>query len=328
MDTYHSKMLSTGRYLPAREVTNAELIQFPQASIPLIAKKTGIVSRRFAAEGEATSDLAFKAAESCLASANFSASDLDAIILATSTPDRIIPASATTVQAKLGAVKAFAFDINSVCSGAVYALHLADALIQSGKCKNVMVVASDVYSTILNPMDFSTYPYFGDGAGAALLERCEDEQMGFIYGIMRTDGTGSEVIRVPAGGSKMPGWSVEAKDKFYFRMSGRQVYDFAVKEGSSVIVECVQKAGYSCHDVACVIAHQASTNVLRDIAKRAGIPFDRFVVNLEKYGNTAGASVIIALDEAIRSGFIKKGDLIVLVAFGGGLSWGAILVRL
>jgi len=328
MDVCYSKIVSTGSYLPRREVSNIELTQFSAVRIPLIKEKTGIDSRRHVGKDEATSDLALRAAKSCLESGNFPASDLDAIILATSTPDRIMPASATTVQAKLGAVNAFAFDINSVCSGAVYAIDLADAMIKSGKCKNVLVIASDVYSKILNPKDFATYPYFGDGAGAVFVERCEHKQTGLIYSILHTDGNGSEVIHVPAGGSRMPGWCVETKDKFYFRMSGRKVYNFAVNEGSSVIIECIDKAGYTRDDIGCVIAHQASLNVLKDIAKKTGIAFDHFFVNLQKYGNTAGASVVIALDEAIRSGKARKGDLIVLVAFGGGLSWGAILIRL
>jgi len=320
--------VSTGSYLPCREISNIELTQFSTSRIPLIKEKTGIDSRRHAEKDEATSDLSWRAAQLCLESGSFSAADLDAIILATSTPDRIIPASATTVQAKLTAVNAFAFDINSVCSGAVYALDLADSMIKSGKCKNVLVIASDVYSRILNPKDFATYPYFGDGAGAVLVARCEHEQSGLIYSILRTDGNGSEVIYVPAGGSRMPGWRVETKEKYYFRMSGRKVYDFAVNEGSSVIIECIEKAGYTRHDIRCVIAHQANIQVLRDIANKIGISFDHFFVNLHKYGNTAGASVIIALDEAIRLGKVTRGDLIILVAFGGGLSWGAILARL
>jgi len=328
MDMCYSRIVSTGSYLPHHEVSNMELTQFSAARIPLIKEKTGIGSRRHAGKDEAASDLALRAAQVCLESNGFPALDLDAIILATSTPDRIMPASATTVQAKLGAANAFAFDTNSVCSGAVYAIDLADAMIKSGKCKNVLVIASDVYSRILNPKDFATYPYFGDGAGAVLLERCEHEQTGIIHSILRTDGSGSEVIHVPAGGSRMPGWCVETTDKFYFRMNGRQVYNFAVKEGSSVIIECIEGAGYTREDIGCVIAHQANLNVLEEIAEKIGITFDRFFVNLQKYGNTAGASVVIALDEAIRSGKAKKGDLVVLVAFGGGLSWGAILARL
>jgi 3-oxoacyl-[acyl-carrier-protein] synthase-3 len=328
MNIAHSRIVSTGSYLPRRELSNTELTQFSASRISLIKEKTGIDSRRHVEKDEATSDLALQAAQCCLERGRFPASDLEAIILATSTPDRIMPASATTVQAKLGAVNAFAFDINSVCSGGIYALDLADAMIKSGKCKNVLVIASDVYSKILNPKDFATYPYFGDGAGAVLVERGEHEQRGLICSVLHSDGNGSEVIHVPAGGSRMPGWCVETKDKFYFRMSGRRVYEFAAREGSRVIVECIEKAGYVRDDIGCVIAHQANLNVLKDIAKNAGIAFDRFFVNLQRYGNTAGASVIIALDEAIRLGKVSKGDLIVLVAFGGGLSWGAILARL
>jgi len=322
-------ILSVGRYVPEKVILNEDLKQFPAHTLKLIAQKTGVKSRRYAAETEYTSDLAVKAATACLDKAGVSVRDVDGIILATSSPDRIQPATATRVQDKLGAPQAFAFDINAVCTGGIYALSCAEAFIRSGKYKKILVIASEIYSRILNPSDFSTLPYFGDGAGAVLLgSGREGDISGILTSILHADGKGSEAIQIPAGGTMKPGWAVKVREEFYFRMQGRVVYDFAVQRGSEAIGECLQGSGFSIQDVHCILAHQANENVLKEIASRVGCSYDIFFVNLYHYGNTAGASVFIALDEALDQGRIKKGDLIILVAFGGGLTWGSILIRL
>lgn len=322
-------VLSVGSYIPEKVILNQDLKQFPPRAQNLIEQKTGVKARRYADDKEFTSDLAIKAAKVCLEKVGVSSKELDGIILATSSPDRIQPATATRVQDKIGAPQAFAFDINAVCSGGIYALSCAEAFIRSGKYKKILVIASEVYSRILNPSDFSTLPYFGDGAGAVILARNEkDDNKGILNSILHTDGSGSEVIYIPAGGTMKPGWAVEDKQEFYFRMNGRAVYNFAVQRGSEVVVQCLDQTGISIDEVDCIIAHQANENVLKEIASRIGCSYDKFFVNLQKYGNTAGASVFIALDEALESGRIKQGDLIILVAFGGGLTWGSTMIRL
>jgi 3-oxoacyl-[acyl-carrier-protein] synthase III len=323
----NTNILGTGAYLPDAEVPNAALTRFPAASLPLIEQKTGIRSRRYAADDQCTSDLGFEAARQCLHRAGVAATDVDAIVLATSSPDRIQPATATRVQERLGATRAFAFDVNSVCSGAVYALHLADALVRSGGARHVLVVASELYSRYLNPKDFSTYPYFGDGAGALLVGPGAPGR-GVLRTLLHSDGSGDHVIQVPAGGTMMPYGRLASPGDVYFKMRGRDVYRFAVTQGEAVIGELLEACGVERDEVAFVVPHQANMNVLRELADRVRIDFSKFVVNLDRYGNTAAASVLIALDELLASGRARSGDLVVLVVFGGGLSWGATLIRL
>jgi 3-oxoacyl-[acyl-carrier-protein] synthase-3 len=325
-----ARLRATGSYLPEKEVLNQDLTQFPASARPLIQQKTGIVARRHAGKGECTSDLAAQAARVCLADAGLPAGDVQGIILATSSPDRMQPATATRVQHLLGATGAFAFDVNSVCSGGVYALEVGNAFIQAGIVRNILVIASDVYSKILNPADFSTYPYFGDGAGAVLLQSHEDSHQGspgIIKTILRTDGAGHDVIQVPCGGTMKPYALMQSPREQYFTMKGKEVYDFAATRAPEIIRELMEAAGLTPDCVAWVIPHQANLNIIRDIAAAVGIPQQRFITNLDKYGNTAGASVLIALDQLCRSGAILPGQVAILVAFGGGLSWAASAIR-
>jgi 3-oxoacyl-[acyl-carrier-protein] synthase-3 len=323
-----SVILSTGSYLPERVVLNEELTHFPESSLKLISEKTGVTSRRFAADSQCTSDLAINAASVCLEKADFPAELVEGIIVSTSSPDRIQPATATRVQHQLGAGKAFAFDINSVCSGSTFGIYLADALIKSGKCRNVLFTAAEVYSKILNRNDFSTYPYFGDGAGAILFIRSDDASEGVLHSLLRTDGSGSEVICVPGGGTMLPFDKMTDSGSAYFRMKGRAVFDFAVERGAEIIVQTIEEARIALDEIDCYICHQANVNVIRNIADKIGAPLEKFFVNLDRYGNTASASVPIALDEAISQGVISQGSMVITVAFGGGLSWGANLIRI
>lgn len=322
-----AQVISTGSYLPEREVVNADLKQFPESAIPLIEEKTGIAARRYAADGECTSDLAARAAQKCLAAANFPADRVQALIVATSSPDRMQPATAARTQHLLGLRRSFAFDINSVCSGGLYALEIGSSLLRSGRVDNVLVVAAEMYSRILNPQDFSTWPYFGDGAGAVLLAKTE-KRCGLVHSILRTDGSGHDVIQVPAGGTMLPYGNMESSRQLYFTMRGKEVYQFAVEKGSTVIRELLEAGELSTDDVSYVIPHQANIHILKELARRTSIPFDKFIVNLDRYGNTAGASVLIAFDELRSSRPLRPGDLVVLVAFGGGLSWAAAALRM
>jgi 3-oxoacyl-[acyl-carrier-protein] synthase-3 len=321
-----SRIVSTGSFLPERVVTNESLSQFPQNAIPLIEQKTGVRERRHAGDGQCTSDLAAEAAANCLAAADTQPSEIDAILLATSSPDRIQPATATRVQMKLQATHAFAFDINSVCTGGVFGLHLANALIQSGAARKVLVVAAEVYSRYLNPKDFSTYPYFGDGAGAVLLSAAGDGPE-IVHGLLRTDGTGSEIIQVPAGGTMLPYARMTNPGDAFFKMAGKEVYQFAITRGPEVIRELLAITGIPKGEIAAFVLHQANLNIIETIASTLDVPLERFPVNLQKYGNTAAASVFIALHELLAGGTVGKGKYIVMAAFGGGLSWGAILIK-
>ena len=323
-----AEIAGIGVYVPVRVLRNQDLTQFPASAIPLIKQKTGVEARRFAADGESTSDLGAKAALHCLANAGVEASAIDAIVLSTSSPDRILPQTAARVQALIGASRAAAFDINAVCAGGVFAIHVADAFIRSGTYNTILVVAAEVYSRFLNPRDFSTMPYFGDGAGAILLRSSTNTEHGVCRTILHTDGTGWETIAIRAGGAMLPHSAITNHADAFFAMRGREVYDFAVGKGSEIVSELLRECNVSVGEIAAVIAHQANSNVLKALAERTGIPMERFPITLDRYGNTASASVLIALEDACVSGIAKKGDYIVLVAFGGGLSWAASLIRL
>lgn len=323
-----TKLVATGSYLPEKRVGNNELTQFPREAIPLISEKTGVYFRRVAADDECTSDLAVRAAEQCLKKAGIDPEQVEGIILATSSPDRIQPATATRVQHLLGAKRAFALDINSVCSGSTFGIALADGLIRSGQYKNLLLVASEVYSRILNPKDYATFPFFGDGAGAALFQTGTPGEGGVLRSCLRTDGSGSDMICVPAGGTQLPFGKMTNPRSAFFRMRGPDVFSFAVEKVPEIVRQLLAEAGVSLPDVRCFICHQANVNIIHRIAESLDVPLERFFMNLAEYGNTAGASVLITLDEALDKGDIRRGDLVVTVAFGGGLSWGTNLIRI
>lgn len=328
MNERTTKLVATGSYLPEKRVGNDELTQFPREAIPLIGEKTGVYFRRVAADDECTSDLAVRAAERCLKKEGIDPEQVEGIILATSSPDRIQPATATRVQHLLGAKRAFALDINSVCSGSTFGIALADGLIRSGQYKNMLLVASEVYSRILNPKDYATYPFFGDGAGAALFQTGTPGEGGVLRSCLRTDGSGSDMICVPAGGTQLPVGKMTNPRSAFFRMRGPDVFSFAVEKVPEIVRQLLAEARISLPDVRCFICHQANVNIIHKIAESLDVPRERFFMNLAEYGNTASASVLIALDEALDKGDIRRGDLVVTVAFGGGLSWGANLIRI
>ncbi len=316
----------TGSHVPANAVHNEALDQFPKAAQLLISQKTGVICRRHADWGQCTSDLALLAAQRCLEQSDFPPGRVEGIILATSSPDRIQPATAARLQHLLNAVNAFAFDINSVCSGSTYGIALSQSLIRSGACSNVLFVAAELYSKILNPKDFATFPYFGDGSGAILFESQKEDQ-GVLGSVLATDGSGNNTICIPGGGTMMPFDHLEDAKATYFQMKGREVFNFAVTKGTEVINRLLQKSQVAIDGINCFICHQANVNIILKIAGNLGIKEDKFYMNMFRYGNTASASVLIALDEAIEKRIVKRGDLIVTAAFGGGLSWGANLIR-
>lgn len=318
---------ATGSYVPENTVHNESLDQFPKAAQLLISQKTGVISRRHAGPDQCTSDLALPAAGRCLENGDFSPSKVEAIILSTSSPDRIQPATAARLQYLLGAVNAFAFDINSVCSGSTFGIALAQSLIGSKTCSNVLYVAAEVYSKILNPKDFATFPYFGDGSGAILFTAREEER-GVLGSVLATDGSGHNTICIPGGGTMLPFERMPDSKAAFFQMKGREVYSFAVAKGTEVITRLLEKTQIPIDAIKCFICHQANVNIIIKIAENLGVAEDKFYMNMFRYGNMASASVPIALNEAMEKQIIGAGDLIVTAAFGGGLSWGANLIQL
>lgn len=319
---------ATGSYVPDHTIHNEALDQFSNAARLLISQKTGVFCRHHAGSNQCTSDLAFQAARRCLKQADLSENKIEAIMLSTSSPDRLQPATATRLQHLLGAANAFAFDINSVCSGSAYGIAMAQALISSGMCTNVLFIAAEVYSKILNPKDFSTFPYFGDGAGAILFQANASTPNGVLDSILGTDGRGCDTICVPGGGTMMPFSRLADAKSAYFQMKGREVFQFAVKKGTEVITSLLNKADIGAEQIKCFICHQANVNIVLQIAEKLSINEDKFYMNMFRHGNTASASVLIALDEALARNIVSAGDLIITAAFGGGLSWGANLIQL
>lgn len=317
---------SFGTYIPPREISNEELSQFPPASLARIKIKTGVEKRRFS-DGGLSSDLAVRAAADCLSKNPFPRDSVDTVILATSTPDRMIPATAALVSEKLNIKNAFAFDINSVCSGGLAALMLAASLVESGATANVLVIAADVYSRILNPRDFSTYPYFGDGAAALIVSR---EKSGIKIGrsLFRSDGSGYGVITVKAGAAEIRPVDLKTPSDSYFSMNGREVFDFAVSRVPEVILHLMDRDGISMGEVRQFILHQANINIIEKISDVIGSDISMFFTNLQKYGNMAGASCLVALSEYLDSSPEIKDGFIILSSFGGGLSWGALSLEI
>jgi 3-oxoacyl-[acyl-carrier-protein] synthase III len=323
-----SVVCATGSYLPEIRIDNEDLTQFSLEAQALVREKTGVLSRRASPENACTSDLAIRAAVSCLEKAHLPAEEIEAIMVSTSSPDRMQPATATRVQHLIGAKNAFAFDINSVCSGSAFGIALADSMIKSGNHANVLFIAAEMYSKILNKKDYSTYPYFGDGAGAILFKAGEESARGVLRSCLKTDGSRRDTICVPGGGTMLPYDKITNPRLVYFKMRGIDVFSFTVDKGPEIIRQISREAGVDLNDIKCFICHQANINIIHKIAEEISIPVERFFVNLHKYGNTASASIPVALDEAITEGIIARGDLVLTVAFGGGLSWGANLIRL
>ena len=317
---------ATGSYLPETVILNEQLTQFPEDSRPRIAEKTGVLSRRIAPEHSCTSDLAIEAGRACLRKANFSPEKIQGVLLSTSSPDCVQPPTAARAQAGLGVPQAFAFDINSVCSGSAYGICMADALIRSGRFENILFIAAEMYSKILNPNDFGTTPYFGDGAGAILFEAGKSDR-GVLHSCLGTDGHLSDELGVFGGGTLNPYARLANPNSIYLKMNGRAVKEFALKRGPEIIRRLANKAGILLSEVDCFVCHQANVNILRELSNILKVSFDKFFVNLDRYGNTASASVVIALDEAIETDMIHEDSLVMTVAFGGGLSYGANLIR-
>jgi len=324
----HSQVIGSGGYSPEKVVSNDYFEHLVKNADEWIFSRTGIRERRFAAEDQATSDLATIAANNALQSAGIQADEIDCIVLGTSTPDMCLPPTACIVQNNIGAKNALAFDINAVCSSFVFAMEVADNFICSGRYKTVMAIGADTYSRILNFEDKSTCPLFGDGAGAAILRACDTPDKGILGTYMRSDGSGWNLIQVPSSGSRKPitAETIAAHENT-FKMAGKQVYVFATEVIPEIITELCKKAGVEPSDLSYIIPHQANIRMIDFIAKKFGYDKERFLLNLDRCGNTSSASVALVLAENMNNGTIKPGDLVLTMGFGGGLSWGGLLIR-
>jgi 3-oxoacyl-[acyl-carrier-protein] synthase-3 len=324
MSVLRSVPLGAGHYLPARVIENSFFESWLDTSDAWIRARTGIVSRRFAAEGETTADLACHAARAALAQAACDPADVDAIIVATATPDSTFPATATRVQAMLGMTHGFAFDVAAVCAGFVFALSTADAMLRTGQARTVLVIGAETFSRILDWQDRTTCVLFGDGAGAVLLGAAEGDGTSADRGILSTrlhsDGRHRDILYVDGGPS-----STQTSGKL--RMQGREVFKHAVNKLASVAEEAMEAAGVTPDDIDWVVPHQANIRIIEATAKKAGIAIEKVVVTVEHHGNTSAASIPLALSTAVGDGRIRPGDLVLMEAIGGGLSWGSALIR-
>lgn len=323
-------ILGLGMAVPDKVLTNADLETMVDTTDEWIKTRTGISERHIAGPDDTTSSLSAKAAMAALDDAGIRPSEVDAIIVATITPDMIFPSAACLVQDKIGARNAVAFDISAGCSGFVYGVTLARSLIESGTYRNILVVGAEVLSRITDWTDRSTCVLFGDGAGAAVLgPRSEgDEGPRIISTSLGSDGSGAGLIHIPAGGSLMPASEETVKNRLHFiSMAGNQVYKFATKIMGDIALDALQKCGLTKEDIDWFVPHQANIRIILHAADKLGLPMEKVFVNVERYGNTSAASIPIALFEARKSGLIKPGNIVVLVGFGAGLTWGAAVVR-
>lgn len=316
-----------GMAIPDRVLTNAELAQMVDTTDEWIVSRTGIRERRIAEDDQTTASLATEAALNAISVANLSPMDIDLIIVATSSPEHLFPATACLVQNSIGATKAGAFDLLAACTGFIYALNMASQAIATGSAKTAVVIGSETLSRLIDWQDRSTCILFGDGAGAFVLQASE-EPAGLLSAVMRSDGSGADLLSLPAGGSALPTSIDTVNEGLHFiSMSGREVYRFATRVMTQATEEAVKKAGLKITDIDLVVPHQANQRIIETALKNLKIPLERCVINLDRYGNTSTASIPIAACEALQDGKIRPGDRLVFVGFGSGLTWGAAVIQ-
>ena len=316
----NSKIISTGSYLPEKSLSNFDIEKIVDTTDQWITERTGIKKRHIVAKDELTSDISAKAAKKALKAANLKAEDIDLIILATTTPDLTFPSTATTIQAKIGAKNAFAFDVQAVCSGFVYAISTADNFIKSGQVKNALVIGADTLSKIVDWKDRNTCVLFGDGAGAVVLQATEEKNKGIISSKLKSDGKLNDILKTSGGPSLN-------KKAGIIEMSGKEVFKHAVEKMASCVIASLKEVNLKPEDIDLLVPHQANLRILSSVAKRLKLPKDKVMITVQDHANTSAASIPLALDQAFEENKIKDGDLIVLEALGGGLTWGSVVVR-
>jgi 3-oxoacyl-[acyl-carrier-protein] synthase-3 len=322
-------ILGVGTYSPARVVTNQDLEKLVDTNDEWIVQRTGIRERRRAADDELTSDLCVNAAITALEKADTRPEDLDLIIVGTITPDMPMPSTAAFVQAKLGAAKATAFDLSAACAGFMYCLSVADSFVRSRGAERVLIIGAEILTRFTNWTDRNTCVLFGDGAGAAVLGPSPDGERGILSVHTGTDGTQTDILTIPAGGSRTPHTPETLEQQGHkIYMDGRSVFKHAVRRLAEYAMLALDSNGLTADDIDKVIAHQANLRILQSVAKRCGLSMDDFHLNIERYGNTSSASVPIVLEEAIDRGVVAQGDTLLLLAMGAGLAYGSAVVRL
>lgn len=317
-----------GAFLPEKVLTNKDLEKIVDTTDEWIRTRTGITKRHIAAEDEATSDLGSAAAQRALENAGLDAAEIELIVVATLSPDKIFPNTGCFIQKKLKAVNACCFSLEAACSGFVYGMEVAAAMIRTGLYKNALVVGAEKLSTLINWNDRSTCVLFGDGAGAAILQQSAEEDNGLLATHLGSNGNYTEILHVPGGGSRQPiSPEVIKNNLHYLHMSGKEVFKLAVNNMANAASIVLEKTGMTIDDIKFVIPHQANTRIISSVGKRLGVDPEKTFINVHKYGNTSAASIPIAFTELIESGQVNKGDYLILVAFGGGLTWGASLIK-
>jgi len=323
-----AKISSVGAYVPPRLLTNADLEQMVATNNEWIVERTGIHQRHIVDKGVPTSDLAAEAARDCLRRRGIDATEIDAILVATVTPDMFFPATACLVQEKIGAPHAWGFDLSAACSGFIYALQVGAKLVESGAHKKVLVIGADVMSSIVDYTDRTTCILFGDGAGAALLEPCEDGEIGLIDFVHEIDGSGAESLYMPGGGSLHPATAeTVAANEHVVHQAGGAVFKVAVRKMAEVSEAVLQRNGLTAAEVDLFIPHQANERIITATAEKLAMPIEKVVINIGEYGNTTAATIPLAMHTALEQGRLKKGDMVLLATFGGGYTIGATLLR-
>lgn len=321
------EIVSTGRYLPERVLTNAELERMVDTSDEWIRERTGIRERRIAEKDEGAADMGAAAAQVAMERAGVHPGEVDMIIVSTATPDRLLPATACDIQALLGASNAAAYDISAACTGSIYALTLAEGFLAAGRADIALVIATEKMSSITDWSDRSTCVLFGDGAGAWVLRRATNGR-GMLSSFIRSDGTLAELLWRPAGGASIPmDYAVIDERSHLLKMAGREVFKAAVRSMAEAADQAMQKAGLTGEDVDLLIPHQANIRIIEATARYTGIPMDKVFVNVDRYGNMSSATLPVAMDEAVEQGRLSAGDHVLMVAFGAGFTWGSTVFR-
>ena len=328
MSVASARIVGTGMSVPERVMTNEDFARLVETNDEWIVQRTGMRERRIAEHGQATSDLAVEASREALRDAGVAPEDVDLVICATITADNVLPATACWIQDRLGCKRAAAYDLTAACCGNIYSLAQARANILAGQAKTVLVVAAETLSKITDYEDRSSCVLFGDGAGASVVQASDEPDTGILYTTLYADGSGGDLMLLPAGGSRRPASheTVEARGH-YMQIRGREVFRFAVEKMQELIEECMKTCRLTVDQVRLVVPHQVNTRIIDAATSRMGFPPEKVFLNIEKYGNTGGASCAMAYHEARKQGLLGPGDVAILVAFGGGLTWAAAVVK-
>jgi len=317
-----------GAYAPAKRLSNDDLTHLVDTSDEWIRSRTGISERRVAAHLENASDMGVEAARKALAQANLTPADVDLLIVGTMTPDLPFPSTACLIQNKLGLRPIPAFDVGAACSGFLYILDIGTAMLRQGPYRNALVIGAEKMSAVLDWQDRTTCVLFGDGAGAAVLTPSAEKDAGVMGSVLRTDGGDMRLLHMPGGGSACPATHASVDErKHYLKMNGKEVFKIAVREMEQVLRDLLAQHHVTAAQIACVVPHQANIRIIEALAQRLELPLDRFVINIDRYGNTSAASIPLALAEAQEAGRLRAGEYVALVAFGAGLTWGATLLK-